>query len=94
MFEAGIGLAVGLTALIPTIVLLTRELSRVRSDLEGSRDREADLLSRLMARTHGEYAAFASPFEQVPEVRLDGMSLYDPTGLIEVIVPRDDTPVG
>lgn len=53
-----------------------------REQLKAERARVADLLSRLAARTHGEYAAFAGPARASEPPEEDW--LYDPTGLIGV----------
>lgn len=55
-------------------------------ELAVERVRVDDLLSRLAARTHGEYAAFATP----PPIDNDTEWLFDTTGLMGVEVDLDE----
>lgn len=74
MIPALIG-AVLVFALLAPLVL------DARRQLVVERARVADLLARLAARTHGEYAAFTAPPAPAPE---PSSWRFDPTGMIGV----------
>lgn len=83
---AVIGLVIALQA--------ARAIARVREEeLKQERAHSDDLLSRLVARTHGEYAAFANPPEPARPYA-DGEVIFDATGLVEVQLEREDDRVG
>lgn len=85
-----IGIVVGLSIAAVTL----RSLLRVReNELKQERAHSDDLLSRLVARTHGEYAAFANPPEPARPYA-DGEVIFDATGLVEVQLEREDDRVG
>lgn len=77
-----------LTGAVVALVLLAVSLWGLvldaRAQAVAERARVADLLSRLAARTPGEYAAFAAQPAHAPEPEAGW--LYDPTGMIEVQV--------
>lgn len=86
---AGALVALLIGALTGSLFGTRQTLASVRADRDVERERVADLLSRLAARTHGEYAAFAAP-EPAPTYA-DGEKIYDATGLVEVqLEPQDD----
>lgn len=88
----GIAVAVAAAA-VGTLIGTRQTLASVRADRDAERERSADLLSRLVARTHAEYAAFATPPEP-PKTYADGEVIFDATGLVEVQLEREDDRVG
>lgn len=72
-------LVAALIVLVPILLALVLD---ARWETAVERKRVNDLLSRLAARTHGEYAAFAAPAGPPPEPLPEWV--YDSTGLIQV----------
>lgn len=74
-----------LGSLLGVVIALTIVTVTLYGLLLTERARVSDLLSRLAARTHGEYAAFAQ-LTAYPSVE-EPPSRWDPTGMIEVEDP-------
>jgi hypothetical protein len=77
-------------SLLLGIALGARQEAQVRRELAAERARTTDLLSRLAARTHAEYAAFEPGLQ--PAVPAEVPTIWDDTGLIEAEIPQDREP--